>query len=156
MALKIPPSQGGSGCPTNLVEFLSCRNQLSAREELRGPPVTGRLTVNQPWSYISCRGSHGSGMPPPAGLWAEPTYTMELQGCRKSTVKIPLVCRSLFPIVLIPEMPQLPLPSLGLQISREAYSCCCCCCCFNSILILFYKDSISYFGFVITRFDMKG
>lgn len=101
VALKMPPSQGDSGCPANLMEFLSCRNQLSAREELRGAPVTGRLTMNQPWSCISCRGSHGSGMPPPAGLWAEPTYATELQGCRKSTVKIPLVCRSLFPIVSI-------------------------------------------------------
>lgn len=40
VALKMPPSQGDSGCPANLVEFFSWRHQLSAREDLSGAPVT--------------------------------------------------------------------------------------------------------------------
>lgn len=110
---------GFENAPQPRRQWVSCKSggvllletpAVSQRRSERG----SSYLAGWPWPNldpaVSCRGDHGSGIPPPAGLWAEPTCSMALQDCRKSPVKTPFADPSSLSWVLTLEMPQLPLP----------------------------------------------
>lgn len=108
--LKMPPSQGGDkGHVANLVEFLSCMQiscrprSLSFQSAERSERGYSHLQAgHEPAKLhpaVGCRGGRGSRSAPPTGQRAEPTYSSELQGCRRSTAKTQVGHRSVFPIV---------------------------------------------------------
>lgn len=152
---KCPPAKEIVGVPQ--IWWSSCPVETSCQPEKSWEGL--QLLAGWPWTNLglasAAEEATGQECPHLQACGQSPPTPQSFRVVERAQLKLHWFADPSSPSwVLIPEMPQLPLPSLGLQISREAYSCCCCC--FNSILILFYKDSISYFGFVITRFDMKG